>query len=60
MSEAETASGIATLEENGMTVSQPSETLSGELAEIGETMTAEWLEDAGEEGQAVIDAYQGN
>ena len=58
MSEAETESGIATLEENGMTISQPSETLSNEMSEIGETMTQEWLEEAGDAGQAVIDAYR--
>ncbi len=58
MSAAETEEKIATLEENGMTVSQPSETLSAQLAEIGETMTAEWLEDAGDEGRQVIEAYQ--
>lgn len=60
MSAAETESKIATLKENGMTVSQPSETLSEQLAEIGKTMTQEWLEDAGEEGQKVIDAYRSN
>lgn len=59
MSSAETADQIATLKENGMTVTTPSDTLSEELAEIGETMTQEWLNEAGEEGQAVIDAYQG-
>lgn len=57
MSKAETAEKLAVLEENGMTISDPSETLSTELAEIGETMTAEWLEEAGEEGQSVVDAY---
>ena len=60
MSAAETESKIATLKENGMTVSQPSGTLSGQLAEIGETMTEEWLAEAGAEGQQVIDAYQSN
>lgn len=58
MSMAETESGIATLEENGMTVSQPSDTLSDRLAEIGQTMTDEWLEDAGEEGAEVIEDYE--
>ncbi|GGO50399.1 TRAP-type C4-dicarboxylate transport system, substrate-binding protein [Roseovarius pacificus] len=57
MSAEETAAKMATLEENGMTVSAPSETLSAELAEIGATMTQEWLENAGDEGQQVIDAY---
>ena len=58
MSEAETETKIATLEENGMTVSQPSETLSRQLAEIGETMTEEWLAEAGDDGAAVIEAYR--
>jgi len=57
MSAAETTAKIATLKENGMTVSAPSETLSAELAGIGETMTAEWLEAAGDEGAALIEAY---
>ena len=57
MSEDETAAQVATLEENGMTIAQPSEQLSQELAVIGETMTAEWLEEAGDAGQSVIDAY---
>jgi len=39
-------------------VSQPSDALSARLAEVGETMTAEWLEEAGDEGQAIIDAYR--
>lgn len=58
MSQAETESQIAALKENGMTVSEPSEQLSSELAEIGDTMTEEWLANAGEEGQSVIDAYR--
>lgn len=59
MSRAETDEKIAALEEGGMQVSQPSDALSERLAEIGETMTEEWLQEAGEEGQAVIDAYRG-
>ena len=58
MSEAETEAQIAALQENGMEVLAPSETLSTELAEIGATMTSEWIEQSGEEGQAVIDAYK--
>lgn len=58
MSEAESAAQVAALEENGMQVVQPSDTLAAELAEIGDTMTAEWTEQAGEDGQAVIDAYR--
>lgn len=60
MSKAETEEKIAKLVEGGMQVSQPSDALSARLAEVGETMTAEWLEAAGDEGQAVIDAYREN
>ncbi|MGB2201444.1 MAG: TRAP transporter substrate-binding protein [Pseudooceanicola atlanticus] len=59
MSKAETAEKLAELEANGMTVSDPSDTLLEELAAIGETMTQEWLEEAGDEGKAVVDAYNG-
>ena len=45
------------LAENGMVVTGPGEQLEAELREIGKTMTAEWLENAGAEGQAIIDAY---
>ncbi|MDG4647377.1 TRAP transporter substrate-binding protein [Roseibacterium sp. SDUM158017] len=58
MSEAETATQIATLEENGMTVTQPSPELAAALAAAGETMTSEWLERAGDAGAAIVEAYQ--
>lgn len=58
MSEAETAEGIATLEANGMVISQPTETLAAELSRIGETMTGEWLADAGAEGEALVERYR--
>ncbi|NOR63998.1 MAG: C4-dicarboxylate ABC transporter substrate-binding protein [Rhodobacteraceae bacterium] len=45
------------LSENGMVVAPPGDQLATELREIGATMTAEWLEKAGAEGQAIIDAY---
>ncbi|MEM6711077.1 MAG: TRAP transporter substrate-binding protein [Pseudomonadota bacterium] len=57
MSEEETGSKTVTLSENGMTVVEPSPTLASQLGDIGTTMTAEWLESAGDAGQAVIDAY---
>lgn len=43
---------------NGMTVQVASDQLSADFKKIGETMTAEWLERAGAEGQAVIDTYK--
>lgn len=58
MSEAETATQIATLESNGMTVVQPSDALADALAAAGEQMTAAWLELAGDAGAEIIAAYE--
>ncbi|MEY8841688.1 C4-dicarboxylate ABC transporter substrate-binding protein, partial [Cribrihabitans sp. XS_ASV171] len=46
------------LREGGMTVEPASDTLMGQLKEIGATMTDEWLETAGEDGKAIVDAYR--
>lgn len=46
------------LAKNGMTIEPPSDELKAGFAAIGETMTTEWLANAGENGQAVIDAYK--
>ena len=46
------------LMEGGMSVEPASEALSAALQEVGETMTAEWLEGAGEGGQAIVDSFQ--
>ncbi|MDX1539925.1 MAG: TRAP transporter substrate-binding protein [Geminicoccaceae bacterium] len=43
----------------GMEVGPPGEQLQKDFEQIGETMTQEWLEKAGEDGQMVIDAYEG-
>ncbi|WP_299154190.1 TRAP transporter substrate-binding protein [uncultured Tateyamaria sp.] len=51
-------SAKSTLSENGMTVAQPSEELSAALPEFGTQLTQEWLERAGENGTAIIDAYR--
>jgi TRAP-type C4-dicarboxylate transport system substrate-binding protein len=51
---------VGQLAANGMTVAAPSETLATELREIGTTMTNEWLENTGEDGKAIVDAFQGN
>jgi len=50
---------LDTLAEGGMTVAEPGESLAADLASIGETMTGEWLESAGEDGQAIVDAFRG-
>lgn len=46
------------LAENGMTVQAPNEGLKSELKAFGDTMTEEWLENAGEDGKAIIDAFK--
>jgi TRAP-type C4-dicarboxylate transport system substrate-binding protein len=43
---------------NGMTIAQPGDQLSADLEQIGETMTAEWLEATGEAGKQILDAYK--
>lgn len=46
------------LKSNGMTITQPADSLRKELMAIGEKMTAEWLAAAGADGKAIIDAYR--
>jgi len=43
---------------NGMTVGPANEALTAELKAFGDTMTAEWLEAAGDAGQAIVDAFK--
>lgn len=57
MSKAESSEKIAVMKDNGIAIVTPSETLQSELKAIGKTMTAEWLEQSGADGQAVLDAY---
>ncbi len=45
------------LRDGGMTVADPSDQMRSELEAIGATMTAEWLEATGEQGQSIVDAY---
>ncbi|SIO53666.1 TRAP-type C4-dicarboxylate transport system, substrate-binding protein [Rhodovulum sp. ES.010] len=47
------------LEEGGMTVTRAGDELVAGLKEIGETMTEEWLEQAGDEGRAIVEEYKG-
>ncbi len=57
-SKAETDAKIAIMRENGIEVSEPSEVLVKRLQEVGATMEQEWLERAGEDGKALIEAYR--
>lgn len=49
---------LAGLKAGGMKVGPAGDKLVGELKEIGETMTAEWLKAAGDEGKAIVDAFK--
>ena len=46
------------LRDGGMTVAAASPEMKAELQEIGATMTSEWLEAAGADGQAIVDAFK--
>ncbi|MEM9631572.1 MAG: TRAP transporter substrate-binding protein [Pseudomonadota bacterium] len=46
------------LGKNGMSTGPVSDKMAEELRAIGETMTAEWLETAGDGGKAIVDAFK--
>lgn len=49
---------LETLAKNGMKVAPPSAKLAAEYKELGQKLTQEWLEKAGAEGKALVDAYR--
>jgi TRAP-type C4-dicarboxylate transport system substrate-binding protein len=49
---------IELLKKNGMSIVQPSPQLKADMKKVGDTMLQEWLQKAGPEGQAVVDAYK--
>jgi TRAP-type transport system periplasmic protein len=46
------------LKTNGMTMAPPSPAFNADLKKVGDTMTTEWVKQAGPEGQAIVDAYK--
>lgn len=48
------------LKEKGMTIHKPSAKLQADMKQVGQVMQADWLKKAGQEGQAVMDAYRKN
>ena len=46
------------LREGGMTVGPAGDQLVSDLKEIGATMTAEWLEAAGDDGSSIVDSFK--
>ncbi|GAB2724475.1 TRAP transporter substrate-binding protein [Halomonas garicola] len=59
MSREETQEALGVLKDNGITVTTPTPELEDKLQEIGDTMTDEWVERAGDQGQQILDAYRG-
>ena len=49
---------LAILKTNGMAVEAPSAALKADMQKVGDTMVKEWLEKAGPDGQAMLDAYR--
>ena len=49
---------IELLKKNGMNIVTPSPQLTADMKKVGEVMLKEWLDKAGSEGQAVVDAYK--
>jgi TRAP-type transport system periplasmic protein len=49
---------IDLLKKNGMTILPPSPQLKADMKKVGDVMLKEWLDKAGPEGQAVVDAYR--
>lgn len=58
MSMAEADAKKKILAENGMNVAAPSDELKAGLSKAGETMVADWLEETGDDGKAIIDAFK--
>ncbi|MFD0982531.1 TRAP transporter substrate-binding protein [Tropicimonas aquimaris] len=57
MSKAEAAEKTKVMEENGITIVQPSEELVAGLQAIGEAMLEKWNETASDEAKAILEAY---
>jgi TRAP-type C4-dicarboxylate transport system substrate-binding protein len=46
------------LRANGMQILPPSPQLKADMARVGDVLLKEWLEKAGPEGKALVDAYR--
>ena len=58
LSKAKNLEYIDLLKKNGMNIMAPPPALTSDMKKVSDTMLKEWLEKAGPEGQAVIDAYK--
>jgi TRAP-type transport system periplasmic protein len=58
MSKKTNVESIETLRKNGVNIAKPSAQLATDMKKAGDTMLAEWIKNAGAEGQGVVDAYR--
>jgi TRAP-type C4-dicarboxylate transport system substrate-binding protein len=58
LSQAKNGEYIELLKKNGMNIVAPSAQLKADMKKVGDTMLKEWLDKAGPEGKALIDAYK--
>ena len=57
ISKAKNGEYLDLLKKNGMTILPPSTQLKADMKKVGDTMLKEWLEKAGPEGKALVDAF---
>jgi TRAP-type transport system periplasmic protein len=57
LAQAKNTEYIELLKKNGMTIVPPSAQLKADLKKVGDTMLKEWLDKAGPEGKALVDAF---
>ncbi len=58
MAQKETTEKTQQLADNGIAVAEPSDELMESLKSVGDVMAKEWAQEAGQEGKAILDAYQ--
>jgi len=58
LSETKNKEYLELLKKNGMEIVTPTPELKAELKKVGDTMLQEWLKAAGDDGQAMVDAYR--
>ncbi len=58
VSKAKNSEYLELLKKNGMTIVPPTPQLKADMKKVGDTMLKEWLEKAGAEGQALVDAFR--
>ena len=57
LSKNETAAKTTELNDNGMTVTEPSDTLLNGLKSIGSDMQKAWQDEASDDAKTIVDAY---